>query len=132
MVFARRLKATRKARGLTQKELANRLGLTQSAVTGWEVGKSEPEYKNLLALARLLDVSIDYLLGHEGGEAPAPDMADAIGEIVETVEKGSATVDGAALAPAAADVAAPMLRGTLAATRSAQRDARRNAEKGGE
>ena len=76
MDFKTRLRAARRARGLSQKALGAALGVTQSAVTAWETGQHEPGYKTLVPLSRLLGVSIDYLLaGADGkGEAPPPDV----------------------------------------------------------
>ena len=52
----------RKARGLTQKELAKALGVTDKAVSKWERGASCPDISLLLPLAGLLDVSAEELL----------------------------------------------------------------------
>lgn len=58
-----RLRAARKAKGWTQKSLAEKLGLTKSAVSNWENGISTPHYEELTRLADLLEVSLDYLRG---------------------------------------------------------------------
>lgn len=64
-----RIAALRRAANLTQYDLAARLGLSFQAVSNWERGESMPDLGNLLALAELLGVSTDYLLG---GAEPAP------------------------------------------------------------
>lgn len=127
MDFKGRLRAARKAVGLSQTQLAEGLGLTHSAVQGWESGRCEPGMKNLVPLSRLLGVSIDYLLaGEDGkGEVPPPDVAAVLDGLACSVDKGEAVLDGAALRPEAAATASPMLRGTLAATRAAQKGGRR-------
>lgn len=53
----------REEKGVTQQFVALSLGVKAPSVNEWESGKSNPNLKNLIALARLLNVSIDYLLG---------------------------------------------------------------------
>ncbi len=67
-MFGTRLRQLRKERGITQNELAARLGVTQQAVGKWETGRSTPDYETLLILAELFSVSIDSLLGRAGGQ----------------------------------------------------------------
>lgn len=55
----------RKASGMTQTELADRLGLSFQAVSNWERGQSCPDIANLMALAEMFGVSVDKLLGSE-------------------------------------------------------------------
>lgn len=64
MVFAERLKELRKQAHLTQVELAKRLGIGQSSYADWERGKKKPTQENLVKIAQILDVSIDYLVGN--------------------------------------------------------------------
>ena len=62
--MAMRLKRLREAAGLTQQELANRAGLSISAVTQTEGGqKKDPKLSTLVALAKVLGVSLDELAG---------------------------------------------------------------------
>jgi transcriptional regulator with XRE-family HTH domain len=51
----RTLKETREKRGWTQRDLACRLGLTQTHISGIESGKIVPRYDTLLELVRILD-----------------------------------------------------------------------------
>ena len=52
--------------GLTQKEMANRLGVTTPAVNKWEKGSSNPDIELLAPIARLLHISLDTLMSfHE-------------------------------------------------------------------
>lgn len=57
-----RIAALRKARGMTQQQLANRLCLTNKAVSKWETGEGLPDVASLPPLAAALGVSIDELL----------------------------------------------------------------------
>ncbi len=54
---------TRKDRGVTQKQLAEKLGIYQSNMSNWENGVTEPDMQSLVRLADILEVSTDYLLG---------------------------------------------------------------------
>jgi transcriptional regulator with XRE-family HTH domain len=51
----RTLKEAREKRGWTQRDLASRLGLTQTHISGIESGKIVPRYDTLLELVRILD-----------------------------------------------------------------------------
>ena len=57
------LKTARKAKGYTQEKLSKRIGVSRSTVAMWETGNSQPDNNTLTALANLLDVTVDYLLG---------------------------------------------------------------------
>ena len=54
----------RKAKGLTQMALADGLNVSFQAVSNWERGQTCPDLSNLMELSRLLDISIDELLGN--------------------------------------------------------------------
>lgn len=63
MVVGKRLEALRKARGMSQRELADILGVTNYTISAYENDRSEPGDEMKIQLARLFDVSMDYLLG---------------------------------------------------------------------
>lgn len=58
-------KTARERSGLTQRDLAAALGIDQSTVSLWEVGKTRPRAKLLPKLAALLNCTVDELLAHE-------------------------------------------------------------------
>ena len=60
---AQRLRRARRKRGLSQKGLAKLSGLSQTAISAYERGAMEPTVSNLLALARALRVSPQWLMG---------------------------------------------------------------------
>lgn len=59
------LKELRVNAGLTQKELAAKLGIGQSTIVGYEKGIREPTVSNLALYAKYFNVSIDYIVGLE-------------------------------------------------------------------
>lgn len=65
MEFGKRFKEARKQCGLSQKQVAEKLGIEQSNVSDWENNVSRPEYENLIALARLYNETLETLLGIE-------------------------------------------------------------------
>ena len=64
-IFCKRIKELRIENHFTQKQLAERLNTTNSAVCDWEKGRTEPDLQMLTDIAALFDVSVDYLLGLE-------------------------------------------------------------------
>lgn len=66
-----RLKELRKQQKITQGAMATHLGITQQAVGKWETGRSSPDPQMLVEIAKLFDVSVDYLLGNEESVAAA-------------------------------------------------------------
>ena len=62
-MFSERLKASRKSKGLTQKDLAAFLGISERGYQNYEMGKREPNLEVLKQLADFLGVTTDYLLG---------------------------------------------------------------------
>lgn len=71
--FGDRLAAAREQAGLSQKSLANRLGIKTSTLRNWENDLSEPRANRLNMLAGLLGVSISWLITGEGEGVSAPE-----------------------------------------------------------
>lgn len=71
--FGDRLAAARDKAGMTQKELAKRLGVKAGTLRGWEEDLSEPRANKLQMVAGLLNVSLTWLLNGEGAGVAAPD-----------------------------------------------------------
>ena len=61
-MFNTLLKELRAKNGMTQGQLAKAAGVSPGNVGDWESGKSKPGYNALASLARIFDVSADYLL----------------------------------------------------------------------
>lgn len=62
-MLADKIKSLRKARGWTQAELGQKISLSRTGINAWEQGLSMPSTTMLVELARVFDVSTDYLLG---------------------------------------------------------------------
>lgn len=60
-----RIKELRILNGMSQVDLAARLGISKQSVSNWENDNIQPSIEMLLKLARLFSVSTDYLLGLE-------------------------------------------------------------------
>lgn len=58
-----RLRELRKERDVSQADVGKLFKITRQAVQRWEVGKSEPNIFQLIALADYFNVSVDYLIG---------------------------------------------------------------------
>lgn len=63
---AQRLYEYRKANGYSQEELAEKIGVSRQAISKWERSESSPDTDNLIALAKLYEVTIDELLNGTG------------------------------------------------------------------
>lgn len=74
MIFAEKLSNLRKKNGWSQEELAERMNVTRQSVSKWESAQSIPDLERILQLARLFEVSTDYLLRDE---VDAPEYLDS-------------------------------------------------------
>lgn len=61
-MVADRIKALREAQGITQANLARKIGITRSSINAWELGISVPSTQYIVELASIFGVSTDYLL----------------------------------------------------------------------
>ena len=65
---ADRLTMLRKKRGYSQEQLAEKLGVSRQAVSKWERAEASPDTDNLIALAKIYEISLDELLGYREHE----------------------------------------------------------------
>ena len=63
-----KIKECRKRAGITQAQLAQKLGIAQNTVAMWETGRQCPRALDIPAIADALNCSVDALYGREGGE----------------------------------------------------------------
>lgn len=69
MDLGKKIRAHRDELGLTQAELADKLGLTYSSVSQWESGRATPRTPILRQLADLFDTTVAELMGEDAAEA---------------------------------------------------------------
>ena len=62
MNIAQNIKQMRKEMGLTQKELAERVGVTQQCISDWENGKIEPTISYVAKMSKIFETTIDSLV----------------------------------------------------------------------
>ena len=86
--FGDRLTGAREAAGMTQEQLARRVGVKLATLKGWEEDAAEPRANKLSMLSGLLNVSMVWLMTGEGEGLGAPDeeplpveVAEILGEI---------------------------------------------------
>lgn len=72
MNFGKNLQDFRKARGMSQEELAEKMGVSRQAIGKWESGSGYPEAEKLIELCEVLDCNMDALVrGKSGGSTPS-------------------------------------------------------------
>lgn len=101
-----RLREARRAKGLTQVEVAKIIGISQNGYSDWETGKNRVDLHTLQKLADLYEVTTDYLLGKDTqpnatvvripvlGSVPAGIPLEAVEDIVDWEEIPSAMTAG--------------------------------------
>ena len=62
MNFSEKLKEIRKKEGISQEQLAEKIGVTRQAITKWETGKGLPDVENMAIIAEIFKTTIDELL----------------------------------------------------------------------
>lgn len=62
MNISDRIQSLRKAKGITQEQLADAVGVSRQAVSKWEAEQSVPDLERVVAMAEFFDVTTDYLL----------------------------------------------------------------------
>lgn len=80
-MIGEQIKAARKAKGVSQEELAVRLGVVRQTVSKWENGMSVPDADVLIQIAELLDVPVSQLLGIEPESGSVQDMAGELARL---------------------------------------------------
>lgn len=75
-----KLRSLREARGLTQLQVAERIGVSKAMISAYETASKAPSIEVLIRLSRLFGVSVDYLVCVD-----APKMIDVSGLDEETV-----------------------------------------------
>ena len=82
---ANRLYELRKKNGLSQEELADKLGISRQAVSKWERAEASPDTDNLILLAKLYGITLDELLNAEDAKDLAMENQES-GKLEEVTE----------------------------------------------
>ena len=70
MEFHDKLRSARTDAGLTQQQVADKMGITKSTYCGYETGKREPDVRKIKELAQILNVTGSYLIGKRAEKPP--------------------------------------------------------------
>ena len=62
-IFKEKLKELRVYHNLSQKELAEKLEVSQRSISSWETGFRQPDFETLEKISKFFNVTTDYLLG---------------------------------------------------------------------
>lgn len=87
-MIGERIKILRKEKKLFQKDLAEKLNLTQQTISLYEANKRDPDYETLNIIAKFFNVSLDYLMGNSEIRNPYKDNeGDFTEEELKILEK---------------------------------------------
>lgn len=83
-----RLLELRTREGLTQRDVAKALFISQGTYNNWENGKTEPSIEQLIALSQFFGESIDYIVGNEiGNKDKIVEKQNKKREVAKEIEK---------------------------------------------
>ena len=85
MNFSEKLKEIRKKEGISQEQLAEKIGVTRQAITKWETGKGLPDVENMVIIAEIFKTTIDELLMDSVTKA-APETLVYISETIYDID----------------------------------------------
>lgn len=85
--FGQRLFTARKARGITQQELADQLEITKRMVANYEGDSEGPAVERLTAIAKALNVTVSYLLGESTQKNMEPEVPATLRKHVEKLKR---------------------------------------------
>lgn len=83
MNIADRIQQLRKAKGISQEELADKLGVSRQAVSKWESEQSTPDVEKIILLSEYFEVTTDYLM--KGIEAEQTETCDTLNSNLFTI-----------------------------------------------
>ena len=91
MTLSEKILDLRKQQGMSQENLAEKLGVSRQAVSRWEVGSALPDASNIRQLSRLFGVTADYLLNDDyESDRDVPAVKDTENAARNRVRKGLA------------------------------------------
>ena len=94
MTIGERIKQARKAKGLTQKELAEAVGVAEVTISQYEADKYSPKYDKMVKIAEALNIPVSDLLGEprpttptDHTEARLNQLMEECGELISTAAR---------------------------------------------
>lgn len=90
MELYEKLYELRRASGMSQEELAEKLGVSRQAVSKWESGATQPELPKLIELSKIYQVSVDALLSLEHAKKQQDSSPAAEGAAQDAAERSPA------------------------------------------
>lgn len=78
MNIGERIYNLRKEKGLSQEQLAIQLNVSRQSISKWELGESNPELVNIVEIAKIFDVSTDYLLQNKTEDNISSDRSNSL------------------------------------------------------
>ena len=93
-LISQNLSTLRATLGLTQEDIANRLGVARQTVVKWESGDATPDLNNAAALADMFGVTLDALINHDETQSgyPIPPRGKHIFGVVRLGERGQIVI----------------------------------------
>lgn len=95
-MLAKNIRAMRVAKGLTQVELGDQLGILHNTVSNYETGRVTPSAEMLQRIAEVLDTKMDILMGdieHIPDDAVAPEYDKYVEHAIEITKRQQDTID---------------------------------------
>ena len=90
VLVGKRIRQARELAGLTQEQLAERIGVSRTAVVRWESGETDPTIDHLIEMTTVLRVSADYLLGTGDSNQimnVLTDMASTLNQLISEMQE---------------------------------------------
>ena len=93
-MFSDNMLQLRKMAGLTQEELAEKIGVSRQSLSKWEKGESVPDLENAANIAQVLGASLDELVNYDQSEAklPMPPKGKHMFGLVQVGDKGQIVI----------------------------------------
>ncbi len=88
MTIGNRIIALRKEQQFSQEEIADKIGVSRQSVSKWETDACAPDAYNLIALANVLNTSVEYIVTGERSAEAKPQTNKALGEVKELTALG--------------------------------------------
>lgn len=83
MIFGDKILTLRKKSGMSQEELADKLGVSRQSISKWESSQSIPDLNRILDLGKIFGVSTDYLLKDEMEAVEFSDFDESSAKVVK-------------------------------------------------